>query len=195
MVSAASYCSHYLQPVSLTLVANLPPVSTTLVKLVAKFAVGVVDIGGKFAPVSLIPAVHLDLRISPPIFEKIRNGTNGILWGGGKLILEKSRSKKSRDTVPLNHLCTSMGPNGGSVTMERSLWQAVPWQQYCTRKWGGTVLVECWRCGDAIYETALRKCRHRKKSRLIASNAKCRHLIHFTAGCLSVWGPLPSFLG
>jgi hypothetical protein len=34
-----------LPPVSLTLVANLPPVSTTLGKMVAKFAVGVVDTG------------------------------------------------------------------------------------------------------------------------------------------------------
>jgi hypothetical protein len=32
-------------------------------------------------PVSLIPVVHLDLRISPQIFEKLRNGANGILWG------------------------------------------------------------------------------------------------------------------
>ncbi len=69
----------------------------------AKFAAGVVDTGGKFAagvvdtggnlppvsltpvanllPVSLSPVVHLDLRISPRIFEKIRNGLNGILWG------------------------------------------------------------------------------------------------------------------
>ncbi len=67
--------------------------STTLVKLVAKFATGVVDTGGKFAtgvvdtggnfaagvgvpvanlpPVSLIPVVNLELRISPRIFEKI----------------------------------------------------------------------------------------------------------------------------
>jgi hypothetical protein len=59
---------------------------------VAKFAAGVVDTGGKFAagvvdtggkiaagvvdtsgnlpPVSLIPEVHLDLRISPRIFRK-----------------------------------------------------------------------------------------------------------------------------
>jgi hypothetical protein len=27
--------------------------------------------------------VHLDLRISLRIFEKIRNGPNGILWGWG----------------------------------------------------------------------------------------------------------------
>jgi hypothetical protein len=57
-------------------VANLPPVSTTLGKMVAKFAAGVVDTGGKFAAgvvdiggnlplVSLIPVVHLGLRISP----------------------------------------------------------------------------------------------------------------------------------
>jgi hypothetical protein len=35
-------------------------------------------------PVSLIPVVHLDLRISPRIFEKIRNDPNGILWGWGQ---------------------------------------------------------------------------------------------------------------
>jgi hypothetical protein len=85
-----------LPPVSLTPAENLPPVSTTLAKLVAKFAAGVVDTGGKFAagvvdigeilplmsltpvatlpPVSLIPVVYLDLRISPRIFDKIRNG-------------------------------------------------------------------------------------------------------------------------
>jgi hypothetical protein len=83
--------------VSLTPVANLPRVSTTLAKLeakfaagvadtVCKFAAGVVDTGGNFAailpPVSLIPVVHLYLR--PRIFEKNRNGPNGILWGWGE---------------------------------------------------------------------------------------------------------------
>jgi hypothetical protein len=60
----------------------LPPVSTTLAKLVAKFAADVDDTSGKFATavvqtagnlppvVSLIRMVHLDLRISPRIFEK-----------------------------------------------------------------------------------------------------------------------------
>ena len=54
----------------------LSPVSTTLAKLVAKFAADVVDTGGKFdavvlipaailLPVSLIPVVHLDLQITP----------------------------------------------------------------------------------------------------------------------------------
>ncbi len=59
----------------------------------AKFAAGVVDTGGKFAasvvytggnlpPVSLTPVanlppvVHLELRISPRIFEKILNDPN-----------------------------------------------------------------------------------------------------------------------
>jgi hypothetical protein len=54
-------------------------------------------------PVSLIPVVHLYLRISPQIFEKIRNGPNKILWGLGETdSWKKTRSKKSRDTVPLN---------------------------------------------------------------------------------------------
>ena len=84
-----------MPPVFLTPVANLPPVSTTLVKLVAKFAAGVVDTSGKFATgvvdtgskfalVSLIPVVNLELRISPRIFEKIRNGPNGVLRGLGE---------------------------------------------------------------------------------------------------------------
>jgi hypothetical protein len=80
---------------------NLPPVSTTQGKMEAKFATGVVDTGGKFAagvidtggnlpPVSLTPVanlppvVHLGLRISPQIFEKIQNGPIVILWGWGE---------------------------------------------------------------------------------------------------------------
>ncbi len=55
-----------------------------------------------FAFVSLIPVVHLDLRISPQIFEKIWTGPNGILWGCGETdSWKKTRSRKSRDTVPL----------------------------------------------------------------------------------------------
>jgi hypothetical protein len=38
--------------------------------------------------------VHLDLQISPQIFEKIRNGPNGILRGWGKLIHEKNQKQK-----------------------------------------------------------------------------------------------------
>jgi hypothetical protein len=73
-------------------VADLPPVSTTQAELVAKFAPGAVDTSGKFAagvvdtgsnlpPVSLTPVVHLDLQISPRIFEKIRNDPNIIFRG------------------------------------------------------------------------------------------------------------------
>jgi hypothetical protein len=109
--------------VSLTPVANLPPVSTTLGKLVAKFAAGVADTGGKFVPVSLIPAailplvsltpvanlppvslipvVHLYLQISPRIFEKIRNGPNGILWGWGETNSRKKPEAKNLVTLSL----------------------------------------------------------------------------------------------
>ncbi len=76
----------------MTPVADLPPMSTTQAELVAKFATCVVDTGGKFAagvvdtggnlpPVSLTPVVHLDLRISPRIFEKFRNDPNVIFRG------------------------------------------------------------------------------------------------------------------
>jgi hypothetical protein len=34
--------------------------------------------------VSLTPVANLELRISPRIFEKIRNGLYGILWGWGE---------------------------------------------------------------------------------------------------------------
>ncbi len=77
--------------------------SPVLLIPVAKFATGVVDTGGKFAtgvvdtsskfaavvvynggklpPVSLITVVHLHLRISPQIFDKIGNDSN-IIFGG-----------------------------------------------------------------------------------------------------------------
>jgi hypothetical protein len=59
-VLAVKYCSHYLPPVLLTVVANfpmvwltsaanLPPVSMTPAVSVAKFNVGVIDTHGKFA--------------------------------------------------------------------------------------------------------------------------------------------------
>jgi hypothetical protein len=62
-----------------------------------KFATGInntSETGGKFLPpVSLIPVVNLELRISPRIFEKIRNGPNGILRGLGKVIHEKNQKQ------------------------------------------------------------------------------------------------------
>ncbi len=53
--------------------------ATGVVDTGGKFAAGVVDTGGNLPPVSLIPVVHLELRISPRMFKKIRNGPNGIL--------------------------------------------------------------------------------------------------------------------
>jgi hypothetical protein len=78
---------------------RLPPVSITQGELVAKFAAGVVDTGNdndgnlppvlltpvaNLPPVSLTPVVHLDLRISPWIFEKIQNDPNVIIRGLGE---------------------------------------------------------------------------------------------------------------
>ncbi len=52
-------------------------------------------------PVSTTSVVHLDLQISPRIFEKIHNGPNGILRGLGETDSRKNQKSKSRDTVPL----------------------------------------------------------------------------------------------
>jgi hypothetical protein len=90
----------------MTPVANLPPVSlipwqfaTGVVDTGSKFAAGIVDTGGKFAtavnntrgtggkillPVSSTPVVHLDLRISLRIFEKIRNDPYVSIRGLGE---------------------------------------------------------------------------------------------------------------
>ncbi len=70
-VSAAWYCSHCLPPVSTTSVANFP--------LVAKFAAGVVDIGGKFAA-----------GINDTGGKKIETIPMVYSGAGGKLIHEKS---------------------------------------------------------------------------------------------------------
>jgi hypothetical protein len=63
-----------LPPVSLTPVANLPLVL-------------------------LIPVVHLDLQISPRIFEKIRSGPNGILRGWGETDSKKKPEAKNLVTL------------------------------------------------------------------------------------------------
>jgi hypothetical protein len=47
-------------------------------------------------PLSMAPVVHLELRISPRIFEKDRNGPDGKLRG---ILMKKTRSRKSRYTV------------------------------------------------------------------------------------------------
>jgi hypothetical protein len=100
-----------LLPVLLTPVANLPTVSTTQAELVAKFsagvvdtsgATGVIDTSGKFAPVSLTTVVHLDLRIPPRSFEKIRNDPNVFSEAWGKVIHEKSLKQKISWHGPFN---------------------------------------------------------------------------------------------
>ncbi len=68
-----------------------------LFKIFRKFA----DILAAGAPlVSLIPVMHLDLRISPRIFGKIRNDPTVTFRGLGKVIHEINLKQKSRDTVP-----------------------------------------------------------------------------------------------
>ncbi len=68
----------------MTPVANLPPVSL----IPGQFATGVNNTRGtggkKLPPVSLTPVAHLDLRIFPQIFEKIRNDPNVIIRGLGE---------------------------------------------------------------------------------------------------------------
>jgi hypothetical protein len=72
-------------------------------------------------PVSMTSVVYFELRISPQIFKKIRNGPNGILiYSGawGKLIHEKTRSRKSRDTVPLTTISAKWKNPDGLKTKE-----------------------------------------------------------------------------
>jgi hypothetical protein len=53
-------------------------------------------------PVSTTTVVHLELRISPRIFKKIWNGSNGILRAWGKLIHEKNQKSKISWHCPFN---------------------------------------------------------------------------------------------
>jgi hypothetical protein len=46
-------------------------------------------------PVSLTPEANLELRISPRIFEKIRNGPNGIIRGLGETDSRKNQKQKT----------------------------------------------------------------------------------------------------
>ncbi len=80
-----------LPPVSLTPVANLPPVKTTLVKLVAKFAGGVVDTGGKFTTGGVVDTSGAPCLANISVnFRKNLKRPNGILGVVGKLIREKN---------------------------------------------------------------------------------------------------------
>ena len=66
-----------------------------------KFATSVVDTGGNLPPVSLTPVVHLDLRISPQIFEKILNDPNVIIRGLGEGDSWKKPEAKNLVTLSL----------------------------------------------------------------------------------------------
>jgi hypothetical protein len=50
-------------------------------------------------PVSLTPGANLELRISPRIFEKIRNGPNGIIRGLGETGSRKKLEAKNLVTL------------------------------------------------------------------------------------------------
>jgi hypothetical protein len=53
--------------------------------------------------VSTTPVVHLALQISQRIFENFETALMVYSGAWGKLIYEKTRNRKSRDTVPLMH--------------------------------------------------------------------------------------------
>ncbi len=107
-VTAAWYCCQYLPPVSTTPVANLPPVlliATGVVDTVGKFAAGINNAsenGGKFA------TGVIDTGGAPwltNISANFRKNSKRSKWNtlglGGNWFMKKTRSKKSRDTVPL----------------------------------------------------------------------------------------------
>ncbi len=64
--------------------------------------------------VSLTPVANLELRISQRIFEKIRNGPNGILWGWGETDSWKEPEAKNLVNCPFNNFLKS-APN--SITI------------------------------------------------------------------------------
>ncbi len=52
-------------------------------------------------PVSTTPVVNFELQISLRIFEKIRHGPNGILWGWGETDWWKKPEAKNLVTLSL----------------------------------------------------------------------------------------------
>ncbi len=81
-----------LPPVSMIQAANLPPVSTN----VSKRNQNIYQIEDFFhlPPASTTPVANLELRISPRIFEKIRNGPYGIIRGLGETDSWKNQKQK-----------------------------------------------------------------------------------------------------
>jgi hypothetical protein len=68
-----------------------------------KFAAGVVETGGNVPPASLTPVANLP-PVSTTLAKMVEKFAIGVADTGGK----KTRSKKSRGTVPLNKLPNEM---------------------------------------------------------------------------------------
>jgi hypothetical protein len=72
--------------------------------------------------VPLTPVINIHVRISQGIIVQIRNGPHSRLRGpaGGKLINEKTLSRKSRERLPLNM--------AAKVYMQESSQQGSPYE-------------------------------------------------------------------
>ncbi len=83
--------------------------ATGVVDPVGKFVIGFLDTGGKYLRVSLLPMVHLDLRIFPRIFEKIMTL---MLFSGarGKMIHGKKLKQKILWHCPFNSTLLHLPP-------------------------------------------------------------------------------------
>ncbi len=82
-------------------------------------------------PVSLTPVANLELRISPRIFEKIRNDPNGILRGLGEPdSWKKNQKSKISWHCPFNYYNTGTrtGPLGIVCNTDTEIISKLPWQ-------------------------------------------------------------------
>jgi hypothetical protein len=95
---AQIFASQGAPPGSMTPVANLPPVSTTPATKLPPISTTPV---ANLPPVSLTPVAKLELRMSPRIFEKIRNGPNGRIRGLGETDSRKKPEAKNLVTLSL----------------------------------------------------------------------------------------------
>ncbi len=77
-------------------------------------------------PVSTTPVANLELRISPRIFEKIRNGPNGILRGLG----EKNQKSKISWHCPFT---LGLSYRHWLVQRQQKIVFLSPQEQYCKR--------------------------------------------------------------
>ncbi len=79
-----------------------PPWIPAVVVTGDKFINGINDTGDHWkSPVSLTPLINIHSRISPRIFEKIRNGPKGILMGPGDTDSWKNLKSKISCQTPL----------------------------------------------------------------------------------------------